>query len=901
MTDDLQKIRVSQNIASKLSDVYKDNLPVDRASIISVNGSIHVPNREGYVFVRFFATESVDQVFCDKVHPAVDLPVIVRQLDVPPFHLYVDDIDRFILTFSGIATKHFLQKHGDTHEWGSSDVVDIFLRALVPFRTEPHLNVSVLVNPFPYVFNEVPKFFLGTVLDLTSFQPPLNQKRWVYLGLDPALNSLAPVSGSTVSDVDTLEAPFPVISDKTLPSALVLLHNQTKILESDIKDIRDLFSSGSFFVSQKHNLDASRYPNLYDDSSEGYAPLSFWVMNRGNHLVPLIFLCTDSTINNAVWRLISSAGYFTTGRPPSSFDNSSNGFFETAIWIDDFDLTDPQIYICVASDLTSASWKLLGENAFYLTSSGLPLYVNFDVSDNPVSGTKSTDSFGSPVFHGAKFSRGISTSVPVPLVAHNINGDMSMGVTSTGHFPVGFVSSVYEGLSTILHPFSVAASASDGTLPAFSSQFALCDLIVPVNVTFTTASYSFTSPIKGRFLFYFYLDDPSQVDRITLSDGFLSVHHRPDPTETSASYELLALDGDYPISSQHFTVQIITNAATAIYFDYASFVSFDHLTYEAFTSVSDQLAMLGAYAPPVVPLVRADPQVVDDGVTLSLPARQSTYVTPYAASNNKKGTLTFFASFLFGLRPHFYEDRSVLLSSGEGRFLQFFIQGARVFVNLYGNYVSFAYYAGSPFVYAGSFIQLSHTLPHSFSRNVHHHFALAFSDSDRFVGFYVDGALVDSRSGASYISPPIGPHLTLGMGRGGDTFYEHPAHSIAFDELCVFDDRLSDSDIAGLAASTSPINPDDFNSVRDLVFSLSDLSDVHFPSPPLSNQILSYSSSLSRWTSSTNSLLNLSDTVFPVGVSGGDYLVFNDTLSKWSTGRPSTQPDFDLFQVYRYI
>lgn len=55
-----------------------------------------------------------------------------------------------------------------------------------------------------------------------------------------------------------------------------------------------------------NNFSASTFPTVTDDSSKGYSKGSEWILSSGEN----IWVCTDDTIGNAVWEVVTNVPYF---------------------------------------------------------------------------------------------------------------------------------------------------------------------------------------------------------------------------------------------------------------------------------------------------------------------------------------------------------------------------------------------------------------------------------------------------------------------------------------------------------------------------------------------------------------------------------------------------------------
>ena len=159
-------------------------------------------DRANYVYARLQLPTGVveREVYCAKVAPVCNLPVIVRQNTRGVWEVMEEDAE-FAPDFWGSAgVSGNAGRHGSLHYWGSFDPTWVDLRQVMALRVYPTdpTSLSVNIGGCIYRYGGEWKALGDDTLDLTALVPPAAGQRLVIVGLDRATNVVAVVSG----DVD---------------------------------------------------------------------------------------------------------------------------------------------------------------------------------------------------------------------------------------------------------------------------------------------------------------------------------------------------------------------------------------------------------------------------------------------------------------------------------------------------------------------------------------------------------------------------------------------------------------------------------------------------------------------------------------------------------------------------
>ena len=157
-------------------------------------------DRSNYVYARLQLPTGVveREVYCAKVAPVCNLPVIVRQNTRGVWEVMEEDAE-FAPDFWGSAgVSGNAGRHGSLHYWGSLDPTWVDLRQVTALRVYPTDPTSLIVNVGGclYRYGGQWKALGDTTFDLTSLVPAASGQRLVIVGLDRATNVVAVVSGT---------------------------------------------------------------------------------------------------------------------------------------------------------------------------------------------------------------------------------------------------------------------------------------------------------------------------------------------------------------------------------------------------------------------------------------------------------------------------------------------------------------------------------------------------------------------------------------------------------------------------------------------------------------------------------------------------------------------------------
>ena len=229
---------------------FEQNRTVLKCVTIEVDtaGSSSVANRDGYIWVKEFNLASgAFQAFSPFIQPLIGLPVFVASDPKPPYRRMVIGVDWDTVVSMGNFTpgSPYLVNHHETHEWPDGapggDVVQVYLRALVPLRTYWTGAFTVGIAPTVYIYNGDYKKYTGGILDLTSYIPSTaGNAVMLLLYLDAVTNvvTVLPSAEFLIGGVPTY--PDPLVN--TIPSAWIYLDtSMTALSETYIFDARVLF------------------------------------------------------------------------------------------------------------------------------------------------------------------------------------------------------------------------------------------------------------------------------------------------------------------------------------------------------------------------------------------------------------------------------------------------------------------------------------------------------------------------------------------------------------------------------------------------------------------------------------------------------------------------------------
>jgi len=233
--------------------VLEPNLELTKGEILEVDGSVHVPNRPGYVWVKTQdQAGGITAVFNPTVAARNGMPVLIGPMPKVPWRPMIRDVNWELLAdLADYDGGPYLPAHSSSHEWPDfspgSDVVQIYMRALVPLRVYPGTGLAVSIAPGRYNYSGESTRFTGqTDYDLSGSQPGANLARYTLIYLDKTTNSIANTDGATATDVFTITPPEPAYPTvPNIPLALVRIDDeQTEFAEIDIIDLRSMWDEG---------------------------------------------------------------------------------------------------------------------------------------------------------------------------------------------------------------------------------------------------------------------------------------------------------------------------------------------------------------------------------------------------------------------------------------------------------------------------------------------------------------------------------------------------------------------------------------------------------------------------------------------------------------------------------
>ncbi len=208
-------------------------------------GSVAVPGRPGWVYVRIGSDLTRGQAFNVRVPNRDNLPVLVGYDPISPRLFQVLSL-RHVYTVGGAGYTVIAQAgpHHETHEWAGvdgSDVVYVHARQWLPLRVRIVSGFLMQVDGGPIYRAGAWRQIATQQLDLEAYKPALGA-RWVLLYLDAA-GTLAARAGGNIAAGDLNYANIPAPEADEFPLAGVRLYGgQTAILDtytsSDVVDLR---------------------------------------------------------------------------------------------------------------------------------------------------------------------------------------------------------------------------------------------------------------------------------------------------------------------------------------------------------------------------------------------------------------------------------------------------------------------------------------------------------------------------------------------------------------------------------------------------------------------------------------------------------------------------------------
>lgn len=220
-----------------------------RGWLKAIDGSVHVSDKPGYVYVQRRDTASGTQVEEMRM-PNVNVP----DIDGYPVILGRDHVNRseeIILqrdmdTLLDHLFDYITRAHADQHEAdGGFDVVYVYERAVIPLRVSaqitPDLTIRVLEGWAPSTSNQN-QYFSGNTSVSLSADIPVSGQCWIAVSYNIETGAITTTPGSTIPLGNTLSFDdIPDIPDNNISLAVILAYQgQSSIIEDNIRDTRAL-------------------------------------------------------------------------------------------------------------------------------------------------------------------------------------------------------------------------------------------------------------------------------------------------------------------------------------------------------------------------------------------------------------------------------------------------------------------------------------------------------------------------------------------------------------------------------------------------------------------------------------------------------------------------------------
>jgi hypothetical protein len=229
---------------------FQEARKIHRGVLGHTDGStVRVVERPDFVYVRIKALGgALWKVLNDKVSDIWNLPVLIEKVPVGDIWQVIDvDKSALLNVGSGWDGGAYLGPHAWTHEWPDKipgpDAVDVYPRAIVPLRTytRSYDGLYVTVLPYSYTYDGVYKEFLGTTMDISTYQPVSGKARYVMTYVDPRDNTLYGHPGPIRTYSAAIQLQAPSMPPYAIPSAIVRVWgDQMYVAENDIIDYRIL-------------------------------------------------------------------------------------------------------------------------------------------------------------------------------------------------------------------------------------------------------------------------------------------------------------------------------------------------------------------------------------------------------------------------------------------------------------------------------------------------------------------------------------------------------------------------------------------------------------------------------------------------------------------------------------
>lgn len=219
----------------------------------STAATCDVVGKSGWAWVRYNEKQDRASQVANMVMPGAPqgLPVMIGKKYPTDNYYQILGVNQELYYEHSSPTSYLyylLPKHGETHQYESSDPAWITLGNLLPgsvSATSP-VTMSVLGNALYYEYAGTARYYAGGTLDLTGTLPlGASTHRFVLITLNPNTNALA----YTLGDPTPLPVTpgIPAIPLAQIPLAVVMVTNgDTSLSQSDIFQYKYLFGSSAY-------------------------------------------------------------------------------------------------------------------------------------------------------------------------------------------------------------------------------------------------------------------------------------------------------------------------------------------------------------------------------------------------------------------------------------------------------------------------------------------------------------------------------------------------------------------------------------------------------------------------------------------------------------------------------
>lgn len=251
----LRDVIIAQADNDNSSFEANNSIVKSRTAAVDFTNSPKVAGREGFIWIKEFDMPGgYAQVLNTGVPDVIDVPVLVYQHPKAPYIRQARGVDHAELisydwdvTYIGNGDSG---PHNVMHEWPdwtpSSDVVNVYPRAIVSLRTYPSSSLEVFVDYYRYTKDADFVVFAGGTIDIASYvdSSPLSVA-FVLVYLDLDTNTLGAVSSIVaVADIVGDQSNYwPDMPSNTIPSSVISVVSQSAVSETMITDVRDMLGS----------------------------------------------------------------------------------------------------------------------------------------------------------------------------------------------------------------------------------------------------------------------------------------------------------------------------------------------------------------------------------------------------------------------------------------------------------------------------------------------------------------------------------------------------------------------------------------------------------------------------------------------------------------------------------